>query len=785
MGAAAHLETEANGTAAGMEFPAPAGVRAKILIVTGIFPPDAGGPASYVPRLAAALSRRGHRIEVVTLSDRLDHDDGVWPFPVHRIRRRLFWPWRILVTILTIWRLSRDKDVVYVNGLGSEAALGAWLAGRPAVHKIVGDYAWERAQTRGWFLGTLDEFQETRKTFRLRLLGSIRTLPLRSARRVIVPSEYLRRIVTGWGIPAEQVRVIYNAAAGAGRESPRAARSSRPRQGTTLVTVCRLVPWKGVDALIRVVAADPDTRLLIAGDGALRESLQALAHCCGAADRVTFLGQVPQADVRALLEQADVFVLNSTYEGLPHVVLEAMEAGTPVVATNAGGTGEVVEHEVTGLLVPPGDEAALAAAIKRLRADPALAGRLVAGARRRLDTRLSFDAMVDQTEALLEECAGAGRGLSVLSLGFTRGLWEGEGAEDYQRLLSYGAHLDRYVLVTISYKRHHLTRRQLAANVEGIPTNGFSPVDSLMRMFWLGAQALRQRRASLIQAQDPCYSGLAGALLARLFRLPLVVCVYGSNVYDPHWLRSHWSHRLLAPIGRWVLGRARCIQVDGRLTARSLIAAGHASERVEVKPVVPANLGSFLGVHRNGARLGNVPRFLYTGRLARQKNLPLLLRAVKQVRALGCPFELLLVGAGPEEQALRRLCERDGLGDCVRFCAPVSRAAIVRVFAEADVFVLSSDYEGYPRVLMEAAAAALPVVTTAVSGSDDAVVDGESGFIVPVGRLEPLVARLAQLAGDPALRARMGQAGRKHIAGQLDPATNAPRQLAIWRKVTQ
>ncbi|MFO0969283.1 MAG: glycosyltransferase [Gemmataceae bacterium] len=758
---------------------------ARILIVTGIFPPDAGGPASYVPTLATALSRRGHHIDVVTLSDRLDHDDHAWPFRVHRLRRRLFWPWRILLTIFTIWRLARGKDVVYVNGLGSEAALGARLAGRPTVFKIVGDHAWERARSRGWFTGTIDEFQTARKGLRLRLLSFIRACPVRGARRVIVPSDYLRHIVTGWNVAPEKVSVVYNAPASRpAKEIARSAPTVATFDGTTLITVCRLVPWKGVDALIRIVAATPKTRLLIVGDGALRAKLEELAASSGVSDRVLFLGQVPGAEVRPLLEQADVFVLNSTYEGLPHVVLEAMEAGIPVVASDAGGTSEVVQHEITGLLVPVGDDAALAHALSRLRGDAALARRLVAGARLRLETHLSHDAMIRQTEAILL-AEGAAGGLSVLSLGFTRGLWEGEGAEDYQRLLSYGAHLQRYVLVTNSYKRHHLKPRRLGHNVEAIPTDGFSPVDGLMRMFWLGARAMRRRRTSLIQAQDPFYSGLPAALLAGLFRVPLVVCVYGPNVYDRQWLRSHWSHRLLAPVGRWVMGQARCLQVDGRLTARSLIAAGHRPERIAVKPLVPTNLGRFLDVERRGATDGTAPRFLFAGRLAPQKNLPLLLRAAKEARARGCGFELLLAGSGPEEGRLRRACQRAGLLDCVRFVGEVSRADIVRVFAEADVFILSSDYEGYPRVLMEAAAAALPVITTAVSGADEAVIDGATGFIVPVGQVEPLVARMTQLAADSGLRLRMGSAGRRHIATQLDPATNAPRQLAIWHKVAQ
>ncbi|MGH7551753.1 MAG: glycosyltransferase, partial [Longimicrobiales bacterium] len=110
--------------------------------------------------------------------------------------------------------------------------------------------------------------------------------------------------------------------------------------------------------------------------------------------------------VAGYLRQADAFVLNSTYEGLPHVVLEAMTAGAPVIATNAGGTGEVVEDEVTGLLVPVGDATVLRSAVERLWRDPALGSRLTSEAARRLQRHFDFDAMVDATEALLAAEAG-------------------------------------------------------------------------------------------------------------------------------------------------------------------------------------------------------------------------------------------------------------------------------------------------------------------------------------------------------------------------------------------
>ena len=135
------------------------------------------------------------------------------------------------------------------------------------------------------------------------------------------------------------------------------------------------------------------------------------------------------------------------------------------------------------------------------------------------------------------------------------------------------------------------------------------------------------------------------------------------------------------------------------------------------------------------------------------------------------------------ETKLREIVERDGLASLVEFRGPVSREGIVRVFADSDVFVLTSDYEGYPRVLMEAAASALPTVTTAVSGSDESVRDGESGFIVPIRALAEIAAKIRLLIEDPALRARQGAVARAHARSQLDPAANAANQLAIWRQI--
>src|SRR5919109_1072832 len=182
-----------------------------VLIVTGIFPPDIGGPATYVPVIASELVKRGHKITVVTLSDTIDHDDHVYPFQVHRIRRSLFKPVRFFLTVARILQVGRNAQVVYANGLYLEAVIANWFLRKPLVQKIVGDWAWERSTNKGWISDSFEEFQQRKHGLKVELLKALRRFCARRADAVIVPSRYLARAIGSWGLPEDKIILIYNA----------------------------------------------------------------------------------------------------------------------------------------------------------------------------------------------------------------------------------------------------------------------------------------------------------------------------------------------------------------------------------------------------------------------------------------------------------------------------------------------------------------------------------------------------------------------------------------------
>lgn len=115
-------------------------------------------------------------------------------------------------------------------------------------------------------------------------------------------------------------------------------------------TVCRLVPWKGLDTLIKSLKNIPNLGLIIIGEGPLEQDLKHIARDLQVENRVIFTGRKKKSEIPAFLEKSDFFILNSSYEGLPHVVLEAMACRKMVLASQVGGTPEVVRHEETGLL---------------------------------------------------------------------------------------------------------------------------------------------------------------------------------------------------------------------------------------------------------------------------------------------------------------------------------------------------------------------------------------------------------------------------------------------------
>jgi glycosyltransferase involved in cell wall biosynthesis len=238
----------------------------------------------------------------------------------------------------------------------------------------------------------------------------------RWAARVVAVSGAVRDAWTAAGLSPERVVVVPNGVDLAeGRAAPGAAERRAVRrelgvaEGTPLVaTVSVLRPGKGLEVLVAaapaVLAAHPRARFAVVGDGPARPELEARTAAGGVGEALAWTGF--RRDVPALLAAADLFVLPSLDDAFPTAILEAMAAGLPVVATRAGGIPEIVDDGATGLLVPPGDAAALARAVSALLADPAARRALGEAGRRRAGERFSTAAWLGRLQRVYGEALG-------------------------------------------------------------------------------------------------------------------------------------------------------------------------------------------------------------------------------------------------------------------------------------------------------------------------------------------------------------------------------------------
>jgi L-malate glycosyltransferase len=228
----------------------------------------------------------------------------------------------------------------------------------------------------------------------------------------IAASDAIREILLGDGVPRDRVETVHE---GIDVEHVAAMPPVNvheafwlPHQAPVIGNVAALVPHKGqrhlIDAARRVVTEIPDARFVILGEGELRDTLEHLVRHHRLEKHVLLPGF--RTDVIGCMKGFDLFAMSSVTEGLGTSLLDAMACARPIVATRAGGIPEIVEDGVTGLLVPPRDDEALAAAIVRLLRDEPLRRRLAEAGFRRVHERFTVDRMVERTADVYERVAG-------------------------------------------------------------------------------------------------------------------------------------------------------------------------------------------------------------------------------------------------------------------------------------------------------------------------------------------------------------------------------------------
>jgi glycosyltransferase involved in cell wall biosynthesis len=317
-----------------------------ILITVGIFPPDIGGPASFVPKIANHLINMDNKVKIICLADEenlLLEDE----LDVLRIKRSTYLPIRWFKTISLIIKYGRKSDILFVNGLGVEAAIANLYLRKKIVRKIVGDPVWERFYNKKRTSETFDDFQNLKHNLNVRIQKLIRNWSIRSSEVVITPSDHLKEFINRTN-PKTEVLKINN-----GVEISEFKRSKTPLHEFNILINSRLVVQKNIHFVIEAMGSikNLDVNLKIIGEGGEFERLEDLITNLNIQNRVKMIGKVENNLISEYLKTSNLFIQASDYEGLPHSILEAINYEVPILSTEVGGCKDLLDNGDRGFII--------------------------------------------------------------------------------------------------------------------------------------------------------------------------------------------------------------------------------------------------------------------------------------------------------------------------------------------------------------------------------------------------------------------------------------------------
>ena len=319
----------------------------RVLVTVGIFPPDIGGPATFVPKIAKYFQDElNYEIEILTLSDNKNsniNDD----FSVKRIDRNLPIIYRWLKTIFTIYKLGKNKDLIFVNGLGTEATIANIFLNKKIIRKIVGDPVWERAYSKAKISESFDEFQVKNYGFSISLQKKVRSFSIKKSDIVVTPSQHLKNFILNLGFK-NKIEIINN-----GVFIPEENTNIFTNDQINITIVSRLVSHKNIEKIIKAISDlnSPLINLNIIGDGPELNQLQKISLESNNKDNIIFHGKLNRDDINHIFLKSDIYIQASNYEGLPHSLLEAMSYGIPVLCTPVGECKEILGNEDRGYIL--------------------------------------------------------------------------------------------------------------------------------------------------------------------------------------------------------------------------------------------------------------------------------------------------------------------------------------------------------------------------------------------------------------------------------------------------
>ena len=318
-----------------------------------------------------------------------------------------------------------------------------------------------------------------------------------------------------------------------------------------------------------------------------------------------------------------------------------------------------------------------------------------------------------------------------------------------QRLIACAAETAELHQIIFTVRMSGCQFEQAADNLYVYPTNSRSKFTMVFDAIVIARRIIKESNQNyIVTTQDPFAAGLVGLMLRYLHQVHLVVQEHGDVFGSSHWRRESVYNQCSYVLGRIVLRQAGVVRVVAKRVARHVAALGVPQEKI-VRLPVSIDTSSFTPKHYNWQQSQpHVFQFVTVARLVKQKNFPLMLRAFKSAWEQNQHIRLRIIGSGPEHSTIKALLAKQYQG----VTSPVTLEAwsedIPTVLRQADSYLLTSNYEGWARVLIEAVVTNLPIVTTDVGCAGEVVLDTVHGLVVPVDNHLALAEAIQSMATD-------------------------------------
>lgn len=374
------------------------------------------------------------------------------------------------------------------------------------------------------------------------------------------------------------------------------------------------------------------------------------------------------------------------------------------------------------------------------------------------------------------------RPLHIVQVGYDDSVFATNAPSDtFQRQVEYGREIDSQQpgsrMSFVSLTSHAAAHRIVSENVTFIPII-FQRRREIHRLFSQLVNLHQEQPIDVIATQTIYEDGWVALLFSQRYGVPVIGQIHYdvfSDFAKYDVLGRRWGGRIRYRFGMWLIRRYAAIRVVGQRIKTQMLAK-RLNDKVYVLPVAVTMANKSRSIRRPNT---SAQRVLFVGRLVAQKNLETWLRVAALVADLNPATIFEIVGDGPLRPELEQLAQQLGIAQQVCFRGALAYDKLPEVYSSATLFLITSHYEGFGRVVVEAYLNALPVVGVHITGLEDIIEDGVTGFLHASDDLKGMAESTLKLLRDASVRQQMGEIGRSLVRTRFDPENLSRRWVDL------